>query len=113
MKTLDDEEKGIVEAYEAGKLKRVLGAKREIARHKRYAATPFTKDARINIRISSRDLRELQKLALKEGLPCQFRQPGMSDAQFAADKAAVEQDLKALKGLLEQGMSGRGHTGNK
>lgn len=30
-----------------------------------------------------------------------FRQPGMSDEQFADDKQAVEQDLKNLKSLLE------------
>lgn len=30
-----------------------------------------------------------------------MRQPGMSDEQFAQDKAAVEQDLKTLKDLLE------------
>jgi hypothetical protein len=29
------------------------------------------------------------------------RQPGMTDAEFARDKAAVEQDLKTLKTLLE------------
>ena len=31
-----------------------------------------------------------------------IRQPGMSDAQFAKDKAAVEADLKTLKDLLER-----------
>src|SRR5439155_12028065 len=30
-----------------------------------------------------------------------IRQPGMSDGQFAKDKAAVEHDLKTLKDLLE------------
>jgi pimeloyl-ACP methyl ester carboxylesterase len=30
------------------------------------------------------------------------RQPGMSDGQFATDRAAVEDDLKALKDLLER-----------
>jgi hypothetical protein len=30
-----------------------------------------------------------------------IRQPGMSDAQFAADAVAVEKDLQALKALLE------------
>ncbi len=30
-----------------------------------------------------------------------IRQPGMSDEQFAKDKAAVEKDLRALKDLLE------------
>lgn len=71
MKTLDQEEKEILDAYESGKLRRVPGAKKEIARHKRYAAATFKRDARINIRISSKDLKELQKLALSEGLPYQ------------------------------------------
>jgi polyketide cyclase/dehydrase/lipid transport protein len=31
-----------------------------------------------------------------------IRQSGMSDGQFAKDKAAVENDLKTLKGLLER-----------
>jgi len=31
-----------------------------------------------------------------------IRQPGMSDGQFAKDKAAVENDLKTLKDLLER-----------
>lgn len=71
MKTLDQEEKEILYAYESGKLRRVPEAKKEMARHKRYAAATFKKDARINIRISSKDLKELQKLALSEGLPYQ------------------------------------------
>ncbi len=31
-----------------------------------------------------------------------IRQPGISDAKFAEDKAAVEKDLKTLKDLLER-----------
>jgi hypothetical protein len=31
-----------------------------------------------------------------------IRQPGMSDEQFANDKAAVERDLRTLKALLER-----------
>jgi hypothetical protein len=31
-----------------------------------------------------------------------IRQPGMSDGEFARDKAAVEKDLKTLKDLLER-----------
>ena len=31
-----------------------------------------------------------------------FRQPGMTDEQFAADARAVTEDLSALKGLLEK-----------
>ncbi len=33
-----------------------------------------------------------------------FRQPGMSDEQFAKDKAAVGRDLQKLKALLESQM---------
>jgi uncharacterized protein YndB with AHSA1/START domain len=36
-----------------------------------------------------------------------IRQPGMSDGQFAKDKAAVENDLKTLKDLLERKSSSR------
>lgn len=42
-----------------------------LARHREIAATTFRKDSRINIRISSRDLRALQKKALAEGIPYQ------------------------------------------
>ena len=31
-----------------------------------------------------------------------IRQPGVSDAQFASDRAAVEKDLKTLKDMLER-----------
>jgi Polyketide cyclase / dehydrase and lipid transport len=36
-----------------------------------------------------------------------IRQPGMSDAKFAEDKAAVEKDLRTLKDLLERKPSAR------
>lgn len=71
MKKLDREEKEILRAFESGQLKRVASVKAEIKRHRQYAAATFKKDARINIRISSKDLRGLQKLALSEGLPYQ------------------------------------------
>ena len=71
MKKLDAEEQEILDAFESGKLKRVVGAKAELKRHRDYAAATFQKDSRINIRISSKDLRSLQKRALQEGLPYQ------------------------------------------
>ena len=71
MKNLDAEEQEILAAYDAGKLKRPAGAKGDLKRHVEYAAATFQKDSRINIRISSKDLRLLQKRALQEGLPYQ------------------------------------------
>lgn len=71
MSKLDKEEKEILEAFESGKMKSVKNAKEEIKHHKAVAEATFKKDARINIRLSSRDLRSLQARALKEGIPYQ------------------------------------------
>ena len=68
---LDAEEKGILQAFEAGELKSVGNVKAAMAQHCEYAAATFQKDSRINIRISSKDLRSIQKRALCEGLPYQ------------------------------------------
>ena len=49
----------------------VANAKADMQRHREAAVATFAKDSRINIRISSKDLRALQKKALGEGLPYQ------------------------------------------
>lgn len=67
MSKFDSEEKEILEAFESGKLKKSKNAKKEIKRHKVIAEATFKKEARINIRLSSRDLRSLQAKALREG----------------------------------------------
>jgi len=71
MSKLDPEEKEILEAFESGKLKSVKNRLRELARHRNAAVATFAKASRINIRISSKDLRALQKRALAEGMPYQ------------------------------------------
>ena len=71
MSRLSKEEKEISDAYAAGRLKRTKGSKKAIAAHQTYAEATFKKDARINIRLSSRDLRALQVRALQEGIPHQ------------------------------------------
>ena len=71
MKKLDTEERELLEAFDKGALKSVGGVKAELKKHKSYAAATFQKDSRINIRMSSKDLRALQKRALSEGLPYQ------------------------------------------
>ena len=43
----------------------------EIQRHREYARNTLKKDRRVNIRISSRDLDDLQVRAAEEGIPCQ------------------------------------------
>ena len=71
MSKLNTEEKEILEAFEKGKLKRSKNAAKEIERHRTIAEATFKKDARINIRLSSKDLRALQARAIKEGIPYQ------------------------------------------
>jgi predicted DNA binding CopG/RHH family protein len=71
MSKLNQEEKEILEAYGADKLKSIKSVNQEIKRHQAAAEATFKKDARINIRLSSRDLRALQARALKEGIPYQ------------------------------------------
>ncbi len=71
MSKLDTEEKEILEAFEAGKLKKSKNSKQQIKQHLKAAEATFKKDARINIRLSSRDLRSLQAKALMEGMPYQ------------------------------------------
>ena len=71
MKKLDAEECEVLKAFDSGELKSVAHLKAETKKHKEYAAATFQKDSRINIRMSSKDLRALQKRALSEGLPYQ------------------------------------------
>ncbi len=68
---LDEEEQEILNAFESGKLNSVPNVKEELEKHRQIATATFKKDKRINIRIASRDLSELQKLALVEGIPYQ------------------------------------------
>jgi predicted DNA binding CopG/RHH family protein len=71
MSKLDQEEREILEAFESGKVKRSRDAVDIQKRHQEYAEAMFRKDARINIRLPSKDLRGLQKKALAEGIPYQ------------------------------------------
>ena len=67
----DEEELAILQAWEAGTLKPVSGLAVQMKAHKSAADATFKKDQRLNIRISSRDLKSLQARALEEGIPYQ------------------------------------------
>jgi predicted DNA binding CopG/RHH family protein len=71
MSKFDKEELEILEAFDQGKLKRPKNKKSELANHVAISEASFKKDARINIRLSSKDLRAIQSRALKEGMPYQ------------------------------------------
>ena len=68
---LTEEEQEILDSFERGEwvpVKDLSKRKRELIR---YARNTLKKDKRLNIRISERDLNELQKRAVSEGLPYQ------------------------------------------
>ena len=69
MTKLSRNEREILEAFERGELKRPENVKALMERHRAAAESTFRKDARINIRLSSKDLRALQSRALREGIP--------------------------------------------
>jgi len=68
---LDDEEKDILESYERGEWVPVENVKKEIKKLQQYAKNTLQKDKRINIRMSSKDLDQVQVLAVQEGIPYQ------------------------------------------
>jgi predicted DNA binding CopG/RHH family protein len=67
----DNEELEILNALEAGELQTVADAAQRIPAHRAAATASLKKDQRLNIRISSRDLKNLQARALEEGIPYQ------------------------------------------
>ncbi|MEA3644121.1 MAG: antitoxin [Lamprobacter sp.] len=71
MTQLDTEEQAILDAFESGKVKPAEDATATQQRHRDDAAAMFRQDERINIRLTSKDLRGLQKKALAEGVPYQ------------------------------------------
>lgn len=68
---LDKEEKDILDSYERGEWKSVKNLKKEIERHRGYARQTLKKDKRVNIRISSMVLEEIQTRAIEDGMPYQ------------------------------------------
>lgn len=63
-------EKEILGAYEKGRLKSVA-SKAELAKFKAAARATAIKDRRVNIRLSSSDLQDVQVKAMQEGVPYQ------------------------------------------
>ena len=70
MSKLDPYELEVLQAYEAGKLKPSAG-KAELQRLRAAARATAIKDKRVNIRLSSVDLLDIQAKALEEGMPYQ------------------------------------------
>lgn len=68
---LDAEEKDILESYGRGEWRTVKNQKAEVRRLREYARSTLRKDKRVNIRMSSKDLDQVQVIAAQEGIPYQ------------------------------------------
>jgi predicted DNA binding CopG/RHH family protein len=66
---LDREEAELLDAYEAGEWRTIEGWEAEAERYQAYVRAAFKRNKRVNIRISSRDLDEIKKRAIEEGIP--------------------------------------------
>jgi len=67
-KTAEDR---LLEAYEKGELKSVTPSRTELKKYKEAARATFVKDRRVNVRLSSPDLMDIQARAAEEGVPYQ------------------------------------------
>jgi len=71
MNKLDKEEKELLDSFEKGEWKSRSNLSKRKEELREYARATIRKDKRVNIRISERDLNELKRIALREGLPYQ------------------------------------------
>ncbi len=70
-KNLNKEEKELLESYNKGEWEKIPNHEDELKRHKELAQNSLKKDKRINIRLSERDLTEIKRKAIDEGIPYQ------------------------------------------
>ncbi len=71
MKKNDEYEQDILNAFEKGDLITTKPSKQEKEKFKSAAQATFLKDRRVNIRLSSPDLMDIQARALEDGIPYQ------------------------------------------
>jgi predicted DNA binding CopG/RHH family protein len=70
LKLLSDELE-LLASYEQNEWQSVRNVKEQKEQYRSYARAMFRKDKRVNIRISEKDLLDLQKRAMREGIPYQ------------------------------------------
>jgi predicted DNA binding CopG/RHH family protein len=68
---LDEEERELIHSIERNEWTEVPDVERVKEQARRFAEATIRKDRRMNIRISDRDLRNLKKKAMEEGIPYQ------------------------------------------
>jgi predicted DNA binding CopG/RHH family protein len=68
---LQQDELELLASYEQDEWQSAKNVKEQAAQYRAYARATFRKDKRVNIRISERDLIDLQRRAVREGIPYQ------------------------------------------
>ncbi|HVM71830.1 MAG TPA: hypothetical protein VMT91_08730 [Anaerolineales bacterium] len=68
---LQPDEIELLASYEQNEWQSAKNVKEQKEQYRTYARAMFRKDKRVNIRISEKDLLDLQKRALREGIPYQ------------------------------------------
>jgi predicted DNA binding CopG/RHH family protein len=68
---LQADELELLASYENEEWQSVKNVKEQAAQYQAYARATFRKDKRVNIRISEKDLLDLQKRAMKDRIPYQ------------------------------------------
>ena len=71
MTKLDKYEQELLRSFENDEWESVPDLEKRKLELRDYARETLRKDKRVNIRITGRDLRQLQRIALREGLPYQ------------------------------------------
>lgn len=103
---LNKEEKDVLGSYESEKWQSVEKLDAEKHRYQEYAKATFRKDSRVTVKISAKDLEELQKKALEEGVPYQtliasvlhkFVSGRLTSKQFKHSAKAKTRPEKAAK----------------
>ncbi|MDX1977761.1 MAG: hypothetical protein SFT94_08810 [Pseudanabaenaceae cyanobacterium bins.68] len=72
MINLNPEEQEILEAFESNCLIRTPNFEEELEQHQQIAYATFAQNQVINVSVSEKDLRSLQKRAVAEGIPYQL-----------------------------------------
>jgi len=68
---LQPDELSLLASYENDEWRSVNELKEQKEQYRAYARAAFRKDKRVNIRISEKDLLDIQKRAVREGIPYQ------------------------------------------
>jgi predicted DNA binding CopG/RHH family protein len=68
---LQQDELELLASYEAEEWKSAKKVKEQKEQYRAYARATLRKDKRVNIRISEKDLLDLQKRAVRQGIPYQ------------------------------------------